>query len=57
MLAELSDELFGVDVVEADRAVVGDGTEHLFHEVRELGLVDCAREVGLGLNHLTLINI
>ena len=42
MLIELSDELFGSHVVQADGTMVRHSTKHFLLKVRELSLIDLA---------------
>ena len=57
MLAKLSNKLFGINIVKADRTMVCHCTQHFFHKMRKLALVNCTSEVRLRLDHLTILNI
>ena len=57
MFAELTDQLLRIHVVKAHSSMICYGTQHFFHEVRKLSLVNSAWKVRLRLYHLTICNV
>ena len=57
MFAKLTNQLLRIHIVKAHSSMVSYRTQHFFHEVRELRLVNSTRKVRLRLYHLTICNV